>query len=65
MGATITHIGKAMLNFGMPRRFADTNRIATAFCALLERAEALGQYRAACALLRRLSKSGGKLYAGG
>lgn len=65
MGATITHIGKAMLNFGMPWRFADTNRIATAFCALLEQAEGLGQYRAACALRRQLSKSGGKLYAGG
>jgi 3-hydroxyacyl-CoA dehydrogenase len=53
VGASITDIDEAMLDLGTPMsplRFADTS--------------VAGRHNAPCALLKRMSESGGKFYAG-
>jgi len=67
IGASVTDIDGAMLDLGTPMsalRFADTSRIATAFGQLSQRAGVAGRHYAPRALLKRISESGGKFYAG-
>jgi 3-hydroxyacyl-CoA dehydrogenase len=68
IGASVTDIDVAMLDLGTPMsplRLADTGRIAIVFCQLSRRAGVAGRHYASLPLLKRMSESGGKFYAGG